>query len=143
MKRISNTYWVHKTALGQFESRIRTYIKEKERLIDKEYDVIKYDAKEKSVSFIKVEDWNKQKEPVLVYSIKIDNDNNLKFRNESKINPTIYHQKELFVNADYKGFSIAEAKERTKQWQKLKLNSKKIGRVKFWKENLIKNGMEL
>lgn len=143
MKKIGNCYWVHKTALNQFDKEIVNYITKKMELVNKPYDVIRYDSKGESVSFIKVQDWDKQKEPVLVYSIRVSKDNVVKIRKESFDNPNIYHQKELFVNSNYKGFSVEKAKERTSKWKSLKLDSKRIGRLKYWKQKIEENGLEL
>lgn len=143
MKKVGNYLYVHKSALNQLGKEIENYVLHKSKLIEVEYDVIKYNKKDKNISFIKVENWDKQKEPVLLYSVKITPDNIIKKRNENKKNPNIYHSKELFVNGDYKGFNIEEAKERTKQWRALKLDSKKIGRLQYWIKNITKHGLKI
>lgn len=141
MKKILEKVWLHKSALKQLSSEHRAYVKKIIRNNPIDFDVVRFDIATNNVTLIKVEDWNNQYEPVLVYSVTIKSDGTVSKRNESKDNPTIYHQKELFVNEDYRGFDVKEAYERTKVWKALKLPSSKIGRYKYWSEELEKAGI--
>ena len=67
----------------------------------------------------------------------------VKYRRDGK---RVYHNKWQFVSKDYTGFSVEEAKKRTKLWNSIpnikKLKSK-IGNKEFWYCLLEENGIDL
>ena len=142
MKKIMSKIWMHKSSINQAGIVAEAHIRSIMEVVPVSYDVIRYDLKTQEIAFIGVEDWNNQLEPVLTHSYVVKPDGTTKLRNESLTNPTIYHQKELFVNEDYAGFNIQEAYKRTETWKALGLPSNKIGRYSYWSEQLADAGLE-
>lgn len=112
------------------------------------YDVVKYNLESLSVSLIYCPTWNTLNEPIVEgsYTFIFTPDlpfMRVKYRRDGK---RVYHNKWQFVSKDYTGFSVEEAKKRTKLWNSIpnikKLKSK-IGNKDFWYCLLEENGIDV
>lgn len=111
-----------------------------------DYDVIKYDNTDNSFSFVKVDDFNNNPEPIILEGYKVKNSINLNKEhslfinklNYPQNNPLIYHSRYLFVKEDYKGFNYKLDQIRTLYWKLLITNNKeycKIGKSDYWNKH--------
>lgn len=105
------------------------------------FNIIKFDSKENSFSFINSPDFDTSDEPIILDVIRIANDGTMKYF-KPKTDPQIYHHKWNFVKNDYSGFDVKKSIERSIQWKtQLGTNkevSSRIGTKSYW-ENTIKN----
>lgn len=112
-----------------------------------DYEVIKYDKRKQTISFIQSPDWNSSNEPYVSYSVVINIKTcKVKIIKGRKTNPQIYHHKWMFVADDYDGFDVLKSKIRTNILNSVaSFNDKdvksKIGNKEYWnkwcKENRI------
>lgn len=107
------------------------------------YQIVKYNLKDYSVSLIQSEDWDAANEPTVgdSYCFKIDGNVRI-IKGGSKV----YHNKWQFVSKDYKGFDIERAKRRTEEWNSIQGIEKiknRIGSKRFWINLLKENNMEV
>ena len=131
-KKIGGDLYVHKSS----ENVIPNLISFKSKLPSNyKYDVVKYNDKDKIVSFIKVPEFNIVQEPLATTGLKVFSDGTIKNININQI----YHHKWLFVDDSYKGFNIADSIERSLAWLPLRKNNKikdfkwaSIGRQEAW-----------
>lgn len=143
-KKMSNYIWVHKNYIEEILPVDISFFKE-----SLDFDVVRINTKNlNEISFIKVEDFDKQNEPIIQksYTVKdINQPEEIKVL-ESGNNPLIYHHKWLMVKDDYTGFDVAESKIRSLVWKKeLGINkeiSSQIGRLNFWNQWLLENKIE-
>ena len=152
MKKVLHCLYVHESNIDELFHKIRESEKEKISFIIKskkengfDFQVIKYNIKDKKVSLIQSPDWDTANEPIVGDSLTIDIiSGEEKLTKQKPNNPQIYHSKELFVRSDYKGFDIAKAKERTKLWNSIpNIEKNKIGYKKYWINLLSENGIEI
>jgi len=131
-KKIGGELYVHKSS----ENVIPTITSAKAKLPkDYNYDVVKYNDKDKIVSFIKVPEFNTVNEPLATTGLKVFSDGTIKNININQI----YHHKWLFVDDSYKGFNVADSIERSLAWLPLRKNNKiknfkwaSIGKQEAW-----------
>ncbi len=147
IKKIGYAIYAHKSNLEEFlnelskdeQKRIENILKEAKH----PYEILKYDKKTQNFSLIECETWNTMKEPIVGDSHLYKKDHSVKI---IKGGSTVYHSKELFVQENYSGFCVEEAKQRTTQWNQIpnikKLKSK-IGNVNFWHQLLKENNLNI
>lgn len=152
MKKVCQCLYVHKSNIDELFQNIGYLEKEKILSIIKskkengfDFQVIKYNVKDRKLSLIQSPDWDTANEPIVGDSFMIDIiSGEEKLTKKKPNNPQIYHSKELFVAPDYKGFDIAKAKERTKLWNSIpNINKNKIGYKNYWIDILSENGIEI
>lgn len=140
MKKIGNCIYVHKSNICELTEKQYEIVMQSIPLLpyDFKFEVIKYNKKDNSVTFIDSEDWNTSREPTVGDAYKIK-DSEVKY---IKSKGQIYHHKWQFVSDDYDGFDVAEAKKWSEIWQntlpKTKEVKNRIGYKKFWEEILKK-----
>ncbi|HBH18412.1 MAG TPA: hypothetical protein DDX14_05650 [Cyanobacteria bacterium UBA9579] len=101
------------------------------------YDIICYDKKDKSFSFISSPDFNTANEPVRGDAYKVKPSETVKYVKPPK-DPLIYHHKWLFVKDDYAGFDVEASKKRSEHWTSLdNIDSSRIGRKSYWEKHKI------
>lgn len=114
------------------------------------FDVVKYDTRKQTLSFILSPDWDYANEPIVgdsavFYLKKGVHLCNLETRVVKQCkNPKIYHNKWQFVANDYLGFDIEAAKRRTDLWNRVKElreNKARIGNRDYWYAMLDKYGL--
>lgn len=137
MKKIGECLYIHKSNIGEFNSEIlRDYIMLAIAKVpyDFNFAIIKFNNKNKTVTFIKSDNWDTAREPDVGDALKVDLKNNtVKF---IKAKGQIYHHKWMFVDSNYNGFNVEESKQWSKTWQSVLPNTKeiksKIGYKKYW-----------
>lgn len=151
-KLIGNSIYIHKSSIDIL---LNEYIKANEvrhnllshlKILEddnKNFDIIKYDFKEKVFVFLKTQDFDNQNEPIIDSYLKIDNKSIKEIIYKHK--KPIYHHKWMFVENSYKGFNISESIKRSFDWKnKLGTNKKissKIGYNDFWDDWLKENNL--
>lgn len=112
------------------------------------FDIIKYNEKDKKISFISCPNFNNDEEPEVGNSFTVDFSKKMAQVYEtssSQNNPLIYHHKWMFVKDSFEGFNSTQSKLRSIEWKsKLESNKKnniddknissRIGRKSFWTE---------
>ena len=117
-KKIGSTFYVHKSNIKEINSLIErnelAAIDSATKKLPKNfsYDILKYDKKNKKVSFIQSPDWDTAREP-LVGDSYTSNIFDINFK-IIKSKGQIYHHKWMFVSDNYIGFNIEESKEWSK-----------------------------
>lgn len=104
-----------------------------------EYEVIKYNAKDGSFSFISSPDWNTSDEPIVGDAYKVKKNGEVTVTKQ-KADPQIYHHKWNFVRDDYSGFDVEKSVQRSIDWYrdaKADINMFKIGTQSYWQENAV------
>lgn len=129
MKKVGAVWYVHKSNIDEIIANVKSgnyacdIVVAKEGISEMgwEYDVIRYDTKKHSISFIQTDDFNKNPYPIVKDGMKLNMLNDWSWRvvRGRKTNPQIYHMKEVFVAPSYKGFDLAEAKERTRRMNEI------------------------
>lgn len=156
MKKVMNTYYVHKSnrwelfKLPFFTEQAKRIVNGLDGFLD--YQIIKYDWFNHKLSLIKSPDWDTANEPIVgnTYVFDLSQGNDLSDTPKKIIkgrtnNPQIYHNKWMFVADDYNGFDIEKAKERTKLWNSIPNISEhkcRIGNQNYWFELLDSNRIE-
>jgi len=141
-KKIGHNLYIHKTAVPAVDFRYEMLVDiAKEHLpASFQYEVVKVNLKDESVSFIDSPDWNESLEPIVGDSIKVYRNGLTTFRKGRESNPQIYHHKWLMVTDHYPFFDVEEAKLRSTWWErkfeKLNLDRKKIGNADYWNKCL-------
>ena len=137
-KKVGNYLYIHISALDTLTEEQQLYIISVILKLPTEvfFNVIKLNLKLTDVSFIYSPDFDTSSEPYIENSIKY-NGKFSKIRKESIENPSVYHGKGLMVKDDYKKFSKQESIDRYNSWQHLNLDKKRIGRKKYWEENIL------
>lgn len=102
------------------------------------FNIIKYNEKYGSISFIDSPDFDIADEPIVGDSYKITTDGKITFTRRKSV-PQIYHHKWLFVKDDYKGFDVEQSKERSKKWLEYSdiINMSKIGYQNYWNDEVL------
>lgn len=143
MKKVGNCMYVHVSAISEFSHRELQVIDIAATLLpeDFEFEIIKFNSGDDTVSFIQSEDWNTANEPAVGDCYNIKEDGSVKF---IKSKGQIYHHKWTFVSKDYTGFDIEESKRRSDIVNKISEGVKsKIGYRKFWEQLLEENGINV
>ena len=97
----------------------------------------KWNRRTDDVSFIQSPDWDTAPEPIVGDSVKVAADGSTRFRAANRENPQIYHHKHEFVAPDYDGFSLAESRKRSQQWEALKPDKTRIGYRHYWDREVV------
>lgn len=153
-KRVGDHVWFEKryvldimtkSDLKELDDILNSSLENKEIEHIKKSKIIRYSPKDKTVAYIKSDDFDEKEEPTVGDSLLINlKDKTIKTTPQNK-NPLIYHHKWLMVKDDYDGFNIKKSKERSILWKsKLGTNkelSSKIGRKNFWDKWLEQNGL--
>lgn len=107
---------------------------------DHQYEVIKYNYKDGSISFIGSPDFNESPEPIVGDAIKVNADGKLTITKQKK-DPQIYHHKWEMVGDDYSGFDVEESKERSRRWREVVAGDKavlsRIGTKSYWEREVV------
>jgi hypothetical protein len=103
-----------------------------------EYQVIKYNPKEQSFSFIHSPDFDTADEPVSGTSYKVRADGRVTVTKQLT-DPWIYHHKWMWVPDDYAGFDVEQSKQRSKDWQSVvsKDDMSRIGKQSYWNTQVL------
>ena len=136
-KKIGNDLYVHKSAEDVIPVDI---LNNARRLIgDFPYDVVKYNKKDNSISFIESPDFDTSPEPIIGNSIKVNADGSVS--KPRKGGNVIYHHKWNMVRPDYDGFDYNESMLRSAQWtsalEGTGINRNKIGNKNYWDSNVL------
>jgi len=100
-----------------------------------DWDYVKWNGKTDNFTFTWCNDWDGENEPVVVRQVMVAGSaaNELPV---SKDNPPIIHGKHLFVDEDYEGFDLDEARERWESYQGADwLDKSRMGRIDWWREH--------
>ena len=125
--------YFHKNYVHLFPQKLQDAIKFLPKHL--EFNIIKYNSKDDTVSFIFSPDFDEVYHPTIVQSAKMDLNNNGKplkiYRYKSNLK--IYHHRWLFVQDDYKGFDVKKDKKWSALWSKVpRLNHLKYGTLHNW-----------
>ena len=136
-KKIGNDLYVHKSAEDVIPVDI---LNNARRLIgDFPYDVVKYNKKDNSISFIESPDFDTSPEPIIGNSIKVNADGSVS--KPRKGGNVIYHHKWNMVRPDYDGFDYNQSMLRSAQWtstlEGTGINRNKIGNKNYWDSNVL------
>jgi hypothetical protein len=102
-----------------------------------EYNVVKYDTRSGTVSFIASPDFDCAEEPTVGDAITVRHDGTTRRRSTSG-DPRIYHHKWLFVDDDYSGFDVEASKERSAIWLALdNVDKSRIGTKSYWYKHVV------
>ena len=135
-KQVGNTIYLHKSVEDKLPHAVLEFAK-REIPSDFIYDIIKYDVKNGNVTFISSPDWDTSDEPIVGDALLIRGDGSMRYM-QQKSSPQIYHHKWLFVNDNYGGFNVEDAKTRSKKWLKIpNIEFNKIGYKNYWENNII------
>lgn len=148
IKKVGTCFYAHKSNLKEFLNQLDE--KEQNRIkhiltkVEHPYEILKYDRKTKNLSLIECDTWNILQEPIV-------GDSHIYKKDDSPVKTikggrTVYHSKELFVQEDYAGFSVENARKRTKEWNRIpniKKIKSKIGNVDFWNQLLKENHLSI
>jgi 2-polyprenyl-3-methyl-5-hydroxy-6-metoxy-1,4-benzoquinol methylase len=105
------------------------------------YEIVKYNEKSGSFSFIASPDWNTNPEPIVGDAYKVAPDRNVTITKQ-KADPQIYHHKWNFVRDNYNGFDVQESVQRSVDWfQSVRpnVNMFKIGTQSYWQNEALPN----
>lgn len=148
IKKVGYAIYAHKSNLEEFltnlpnedeQNRIKHILAKAKKIHP--YEILKYN--QGNLSLIECDTWNTMNEPIVGDSHIYKEDGTIKIIKGGR---TVYHSKELFVQPDYKGFSVEQAKLRTIEWNKIpniKNLKSKIGNVTFWHKLLKENHMDI
>lgn len=134
-KYIAGSLYVHKNYLGVLPKAAQERISENRNKID--FDIVKFNEKNKVITLVKCLNFDEQDEPEIIEQLTISNDGTLT-STKANSNPFIYHHKWTMVDDDYKGFDVTESKKRSELWTSIPaIDKNKIGRKKYWEEDVI------
>lgn len=150
-KKIGSTFYVHKSNIKEMYNLLeKNELLAITSIIDElpksfSYEILKYDKKNKKISFIQSPDWDTAREPLVGDSYTSDIFD-VKFRT-IKSKGQIYHHKWMFVSDDYTGFNIEKSKQWSNEWANVLPNTRevksRIGYRKYWDEILEKYNLPL
>jgi len=105
---------------------------------DFKFNIIKYNEKNETISFIYSPDFDTADEPIVSDAYKVTKTGNVT-KTKEKSPPQIYHHKWMFVKDDYNGFNVPKSIERSKRWLDVsdKINMSKIGSKSYWEEEVL------
>jgi len=138
-KGIGGFVYFHKNYIKEFPWSENIFNKMHYLPHDFQWNVIKYNEKTGSVTFINSPDFDISDEPKSMDNYTVDNENQLKYYKPPS-SPTIWHHKWEWVKDDYNGFDVRDSKERSLYWNEQleghpdpKIKSR-IGSAKVWDE---------
>ena len=134
-KEIGYAVYVHR----EYEERLGATVEWAKRHLPEayEYNVVKLNQRNDSVSFILCPNFDLAPEPAITAIIVVSADG-ITQRRTTPTDPYIYHHKWLFVDDDYRGFDVEESKARSQQWIRLgDVDRSRIGKQSYWQEKVI------
>ena len=134
-KEIGYAVYVHR----EYEERLGATVEWAKRHLPEayEYNVVKLNQRNNSVSFILCPNFDLAPEPAITAIIVVSADG-ITQRRTTPTDPYIYHHKWLFVDDDYRGFDVEESKARSQQWIRLgDVDRSRIGKQSYWQEKVI------
>ena len=137
-KKMGNDLYFHKNYVDEYVDE-KLYNKLKSHLPDSiEFNIIKYNDKDKTISFINSPDFDSADEPIVSDAYKVTESGKVT-KTKEKSNPQIYHHKWMFVKDDYNGFNVSKSKNRSRRWLEVsdKINMSKIGSKGYWEEEVL------
>lgn len=160
LKKVMKSFYAHNSNYNEWEQTVLKYMDKEEfedlmyfitDLYNKEIGidsyVLKFDSLTNKISFISTPDWDIENEPTVGDSICAWIDSNGEFQaKKMKCKNQIYHNKWQFVQPDYNGFDVEDAKERTKLWNSIpdiNKHKSRIGYRNYWNQLLQDNGISL
>ncbi len=101
------------------------------------YQVVKYNVRRGSLSFVTSPDFDTAPEPTVGESILVRVDGSSSCRAPAR-DPEIYHHKWLMVADDYTGFDVEASKRRSGAWMQLpNVDRRRIGRKRYWQAQVV------
>ena len=160
LKRVMTSVYAHSSNFNEWKNAVLKYIDEDtfenllffakdiwEQQVGTDSYVLKFDRLKQSISIIDTPDWDTENEPTVGDSICCFYDSNGELQAKKiKGKNQIYHNKWQFVQPDYDGFDVEEAKERTELWNSIpdiNKHKSRIGYRDYWNKLLAANGIEL
>jgi DNA phosphorothioation-associated putative methyltransferase len=102
-----------------------------------EYNVVKLNQRNDSVSFIQCPGFDIEHEPAITAIIVVNATGQIQ-RRTMPSDPYIYHHKWLFVADDYRGFDVAASEARSERWISLgDVDRSRIGRKTYWEDYVV------
>jgi hypothetical protein len=146
-KIFGNVIYIHKSAINCLPTRERELVEVTSKVTSLNYDIVKVDLNNSAVSFIVSPDWDSAREPRVGDVCRVQllggkSSYRADFYLGRETNPQIYHHKWMFVDDDYEGFDVEEAKRWSERWENSGLvlpeDKSRIGYQDYW-EDLIKD----
>lgn len=137
-KRVGGTVYVHRSALER--SRIPKDLVQRamSRLPEGwDFAVVRWDSRTGEVAFLQSPDWDLAPEPEVGDLVAVLPDGSVRTRRASRTSPQIYHHKWMFVADDYPGFDVAESKARSRRWEALDPDRRRIGYKAYWEREVL------
>lgn len=134
-KEIGGAVYVHRKYADVLGDRVATATNQIP--VNFDYDVVKLNLRNDSVSFIRCKDFDSADEPTVGEILTVQPSGESK-RRLPPVDPEIYHHKWLFVRDDYNGFDVENSRRRSLAWISLDdVDRKRIGRKKYWEDNVV------
>jgi hypothetical protein len=137
-KKMGNDLYFHKKYVDEYID--KDFYNELKNHLPKEFkfNIIKYNKKNETISFINSPDFDTADEPIVSDSYKVTKTGKVT-KTKEKTPPQIYHHKWLFVKDNYRGFNVPNSIKRSKEWLEVsdKINMSKIGSKGYWEEEVI------
>lgn len=140
-KKVGSNLYIHKSAKNTLPFPEQLLVTETTHYLPEgfNYEILKINNKEKTVSYIDSPDWNESPEPIIGDSVKITRQGNVSRTKGRTKNKQIYHHKWAMVEDSYQGFDVEESKARSEEWENagIPFDRKKIGNSIYWHETVI------
>jgi hypothetical protein len=137
-KKMGDDLYFHKKYINEyveptFYNKLKSFLPEGFK-----FNIIKYNEKNRTISFINSPDFDRADEPIVGDAMKVTEEGQVTLTRQKTI-PQIYHHKWLFVKDDYQGFDIDKSKERSERWLQVsdKINMSKIGTLSYWQNEVL------
>lgn len=140
MKKIGNAVYMHRLSiekLGVPMYMVHAFVKKMTEIGFFDWNIIKWDKKNKKVTGINAINWDKDHEPEIVKTVIYDH--RMRSVKQLKGRGQIYHHKWMFVDEDYPFFDVDESRART-EWintvvkKHPNYDSHKIGYKAYWEK---------
>jgi hypothetical protein len=135
-KEIGGSVYVHR----QYEEVLGAAVASAKRSLpsDFKYDVVKFNHRTQTVSFLQCPRFDHDPEPAIAAAIIVRPDGTKRLREFRADDPPIYHHKWLFVTDDYTGFDVEESERRSAAWLALPdIDTSRIGRQSYWRAEVL------
>jgi hypothetical protein len=134
-KEIGGAFYVHRRyedQLGQPVAEAKAHLP-----ADFDYQIVKYNQRTGTVSFIQSDDFDTASEPTVGDILIVSPDGQLRQRRQAA-DPEIYHHKWLFVADAYEGFDVEASKQRSLTWLSLEdVDRSRIGKKSYWEAHVV------
>jgi DNA phosphorothioation-associated putative methyltransferase len=134
-KEIGYAVYLHR----DYEDRLGSTVEWAKRHLptDYEYNVVKLNQRNDSVSFIHCPAFDIEHEPAIATIMVVNANGNVQNRNMPS-DPYIYHHKWLFVDDNYQRFDVDESRARSKRWIAIPdVDRSRIGTRSYWEEMVV------